>query len=195
MKKTGLLGGTFDPPHIGHLLMAEEASVQCGLEEVWWLPNSRQPLKQDSSASEEDRLRMVEAMASLSAQFSVCREEVDRSGASYTLDTIEALKQKHPDREFYFIMGADSLESFQRWDRWTELREMLPFIVLSRPGQDMAPASSIGFADVRILDTLAVDISSSELRERAWSGNWNQFYVTSEVNRLIKEHGLYDDRT
>ncbi|PRO65078.1 nicotinate (nicotinamide) nucleotide adenylyltransferase [Alkalicoccus urumqiensis] len=190
--RIGILGGTFDPPHIGHLVMAEEARIQCGLDQVWWMPNKIPPHKEPASAAENHRLAMVEHMARLSPWYELCLEEISTEGPSYTANTITSLMEKYPEHSFSFIMGGDSLEHFHRWKSPEHLKQQLPFIVVSRPDTNIHGAEE-GFSSLRILEDIELHISSTDLRNRRRDGRWNSFLVTKEVNEYIKEHQLYVD--
>lgn len=192
MKKIGLLGGTFDPPHIGHLIMAEEARLQCGLEEVWWMPNKIPPHKEKTDTTEKQRIEMVEQMVRLSPSFALCLKEMERNGPSYTADTLLALKEEMPDIQFHFIMGGDSFENFHLWARYEELQHMIPFIVMKRPGSEKAIVKKEDFIELDFIDRFELNISSSEIREGVNRGTWNKFLVINEVNDYIKEHRLYE---
>lgn len=191
-RKIGLLGGTFDPPHLGHLLMAEEARIQCGLEEVWWTPNKIPPHKTQAATLEKHRIEMVEQMVRLSSSYDLCLEEMDRKGPSFTLDTLTALKGKHPDSQFYFIMGGDSYESFHLWDRFKQLQQLISFIVVKRPGTGKATVAPEDFREIVFLDRIELNVSSTKIRASRSENKWNKFLVTEEVNQLIKEHHLYE---
>uniref|UniRef100_UPI0030185467 nicotinate (nicotinamide) nucleotide adenylyltransferase n=1 Tax=Oceanobacillus massiliensis TaxID=1465765 RepID=UPI0030185467 len=110
MKRIGILGGTFDPPHLGHLLIAEEVRTAMELAEVWFIPTYTPPHKAASMTNAEDRINMLQLATDNNPFFKVNTIEIERSGKSYTLDTMRILKQKHPDKELYFIIGADMVE-------------------------------------------------------------------------------------
>src|SRR5690606_4291581 len=107
MKKIGLLGGTFDPPHIGHLTMAEEAYEKLNLDEVWFIPSAEPPHKEQAKVSAVDRLLMLKVALEPVNYFKINTIELERQGKSYTYDTIQALKEQYPTYQFYFIIGAD----------------------------------------------------------------------------------------
>ncbi|SER79811.1 nicotinate-nucleotide adenylyltransferase [Salisediminibacterium halotolerans] len=190
MRRIGLLGGTFDPPHYGHLIMAEEARIQGNLDEVWWIPNRIPPHKaQPASSSEADRVAMVEEMVKEHKDYKLSRVEIDRGGLSYTVDTIAELQSTYADSEFSFIMGGDSLLHFHKWHDWERLGSMLPFIVLPRPGFDW-PSSAVP-EELLMLDEVSLELSSSYLRKKIKAQEENPFLFTSGVYRYIKEHRLY----
>lgn len=190
MKRIGLLGGTFDPPHIGHLIMAEEARMKGDLHEVWWLPNRKPPHKELSSGiSDEHRLALVGKMAELSPAFKLCTKEMLRSGPSFTVDTVKELQLSVPDGDFSFIMGGDSLTHFYKWYKFEELGRLLPFLVISRPGFEL-PSDGMP-KDVTIIDDVFLELSSSSIRKQLNEGAVNRYLLTEEVYSYIKEHNLY----
>lgn len=191
MRRIGLLGGTFDPPHYGHLIMAEEARIQAKLDEVWWLPNRIPPHKAPpSSSAEADRVAMVEEMTAQHEAYKLSLVEINREGLSYTVDTIAELQNAYHDCEFSFIMGGDSLQYFHKWYDWQRLGSMLPFIVLPRPGFDW-PETGIP-NELIVLDEVSLELSSSYLRQKVKTGDVNPFLLTAGVHRYIKEHRLYE---
>ncbi|WP_096188327.1 nicotinate-nucleotide adenylyltransferase [Evansella halocellulosilytica] len=191
MKKVGLLGGTFDPPHIGHLLMAEEARVQLKLDEVWWMPNKIPPhKKKDSSTNDKERITMVELMTKTNDSFTVCDVEFKREGPSYTVDTIEHLKGEFPKNEFFFIIGGDSLETLPTWHESERLQSLIPFVVIERPGFPIQKNDHPG--NIHLLEAPAIDVSSTYIREKFNTDQFNRFLMTNEVYEFIKEHKLYE---
>ncbi|PYZ94220.1 nicotinate (nicotinamide) nucleotide adenylyltransferase [Salipaludibacillus keqinensis] len=191
MKKVGLLGGTFDPPHLGHLMMAEEARLKTELDEIWWMPNRIPPHKQlSSNTTENQRVTLVSKMVDLHPSYKLSKVEMERSGPSYTVDTIKKLQNDHPDVQFSFIMGGDSLKHFSMWDRSDELQKMLPFIVLIRPGFAIPEATK--FLDLTILDEISLELSSSYIREKVKNNSLNQFLLIKEVYEYIRENRLYE---
>lgn len=191
MKRAGILGGTFDPPHIGHLIMAEEAKLKRGLDEIWWLPNAIPPHKAAPSESTlNDRLTMVRAVTETDPSYRLCDIEIRRSGRSYTVDTIKELIETYPDYQFEFIMGGDSLSGFHNWHEAEELSRLLPFTVLLRPGYTFP--DTLTPKQLVILDDISLEVSSTEIRERIRQGNNNRFLLHGKVYDYIKERGLYE---
>lgn len=190
MKKIGILGGTFDPPHIGHLIMAEEARLQMDLDEIWWLPNKIPPHKKNNSNStEEDRLKMVEMMIGLHDDFHLCDIEIQRDGPSFTIDTIKYLQSAYPNHLFYFIIGEDSLDTLPKWNKSEELQKMIPFIVMPRPGYGNVKKAPQ--AMVNMLNSQSYDVSSTNIRMRMKRNELNRFLLTKDVYEYIKEKRLY----
>lgn len=191
MKRVGILGGTFDPPHLGHLMMAEEARIRAGLDEVWWIPNYTPPHKQLSSqTTEEQRIELVSMTVKLHPAYRMCLAEMERKGRSYTVDTIKYLQSKYPGVHFSFIMGGDSLKNFHSWYKSEELQLLLPYIVIARPGFEV-PKVDVP-KQLLILDKVTLELSSSYIRESIQSGKENRFLLPVDVYQFIKEHRLYE---
>ena len=138
-KKTGILGGTFDPIHKGHLMIAEEAMKELGLDEVIFIPTAQTPLKDDVPITpEEHRLRMVSIAITDYPGFRLSTIEINRAGTSYTVDTLRKLKEELGDGdELYFIIGLDSLETLPRWKEPERLVKMCRLVTIKRPGYEM----------------------------------------------------------
>ncbi|ADU29833.1 nicotinate-nucleotide adenylyltransferase [Evansella cellulosilytica] len=187
--RIGILGGTFDPPHIGHLLMAEEARLQMNLDEIWWMPNKIPPHKEkESDTTEQDRLEMVKEMISLHSHFKVCDIELHREGPSYTVDTLKLLRGQHPNAVFYFIIGEDSLMNLHKWYKSEEIKKLVSFIVIRRPGYDTNEATE----GITLLEGPTIDVSSTTIRETLNTGTFNRFLLTKGVFDMIKERHLYE---
>ncbi|QKS70833.1 nicotinate (nicotinamide) nucleotide adenylyltransferase [Paenalkalicoccus suaedae] len=185
-KKVGIIGGTFDPPHIGHLILAEEARITCLLDEVWWMPNAIPPHKSKSNTDEGSRVKMVEQVVRMSPHFRLCLEEIEREGVSYTVDTLHHLMKKHPSLAFHFIMGGDSVENFDSWYKANELKQLLPFIVMTRPGYEVGGQDT--FRDLTILERVQLDVSSTMIRESLSNDTFNEYLVIPNVAALLKEN-------
>lgn len=191
MARIGILGGTFDPPHIGHLFMAEEARIKMELDQIWWMPNRIPPHKEKKSkTTEKDRLDMVKSMVNLHDNFTLCDVELKRGGKSYTFDTIISLKENYPEHQFFFIIGGDSLETLHTWYKHEELRELLSFIVIQRPGYDRN--RNVDREGITIIKGPTVDVSSSAIRKALREGDVNKFLLTDAVYTIIKERQLYE---
>ncbi|MDE5413843.1 nicotinate-nucleotide adenylyltransferase [Alkalihalobacterium chitinilyticum] len=189
MRKIGILGGTFDPPHIGHLLIAQEVLEQCKLDEIWFMPANIPPHKKnDEVSSVTDRIEMVTKAIEGVEQFTVSTVELERNGPSYTVDTLKELKMKLPDVEFYFIIGGDMIEQLHTWERIDELFEYVTFVGLQRPGYSQ---SSKYAEKLQLLTIPQVDISSSDIRERLKEGRGIRYFVPEQVRQFIEERQLY----
>ncbi|ALC89868.1 nicotinate-nucleotide adenylyltransferase [Bacillus sp. FJAT-18017] len=187
MKKIGILGGTFNPPHIGHLIIANEVCISAGLDEVWFMPNQEPPHKKKSAGAENsDRLAMLELAITGNRLFKVETCELERPGPSYTVDTMEILKSQYNEEQFYFIIGADMVEYLPKWHRIDDLMKMVTFIGVERPGYSMATDFPIMTVDIP-----EINISSSLVRNRLRNGETVKYLVPEEVIRHIRENRLY----
>lgn len=191
--KIGIMGGTFDPLHIGHLLAAESARDSYQLDEVWFMPSHIPPHKDKAGATGEERLTMVAEAIKDHSSFRTLDIEVKRGGVSYTIDTIEELLETYPDFDFYFIIGADMVNYLPKWDRIEDLAEMITFIGVGRPGSplDLNTLPSYLHRKVLLADMPLVDISSSEIREKAETGHSIRYMVPEPVYEYIIRSGIY----
>lgn len=193
MKKVGIMGGAFDPIHLGHLLAAEAAREQHGLDEVWFMPSHIPPHKHQAGVSGEQRLAMVEAAIQSHPRFRPLDIELRRGGVSYTVDTIKELRGQHPDLELYFIIGADMVNYLPKWEGIEELTDMITFIGLQRPGSFLELDTLPPFIQEAVLlaDMPLVDISSSLIRKRISGGHSVRYMVPETVYDYIVRSGLY----
>jgi nicotinate-nucleotide adenylyltransferase len=198
MIKTGIMGGTFDPIHIGHLIAAETALEACRLDEIWFIPTASPPLKPNApGADADDRLEMVAAAIAGHERFRVLDIELRRGGVSYSIDTVKALRELHPKHSFAYIIGSDRINDLPKWQGIGELAELVTFIGLARPGTDPRPElldeelrRRIAFADMP-----AIGVSSTDLRERLASGRSIRYLVPDAVHALIRRRGWYGSTT
>lgn len=187
MKKVGILGGTFNPPHQGHLIIANEVCHSLGLHEVWFMPNQEPPHKTKAAgASNEDRVAMLEAAIKGNTLFKVEKAELERQGPSYTYETMRILKERYPQHQFYFIIGADMVEYLAKWHKIDELLNLVTFVGVQRPGYSMETSYPIETVEVP-----AIDLSSSMIRERLHEGGTVQYILPDSVIRYIRENKLY----
>lgn len=197
----GILGGTFNPVHMGHLIAAQSAAENYDLSKVLFVPCATPPHKGRSSlASTEHRLAMLEAAIEGNLRFEICDLEVRRDGPSYTIDTIRQLRRQYPRCSLHFIIGADTLTELHMWKDIHELLTLCRFVTLARPG---SPLEQINPGDLgldppwpeRLLKDVcrgqAISISSSDLRHRLAEGMAVRYLVPPEVEMYIVEHGLY----
>lgn len=191
--KVGIMGGTFDPLHIGHMLAAEAARDTFGLNEVWFMPSHIPPHKHEAGVSSEDRLEMVRRTVEGHEFFRTLDWEVKRGGVSYTFETIRGLQQQYPGIDFYFIIGADMVQYLPKWHGIDELVERLTFIGVGRPGTplDLGALPANVAAKVVLADMPLVDISSTVLRKRAAEGKSIRYMVPEAVYDYIHGSGLY----
>ncbi|HJV30671.1 MAG TPA: nicotinate-nucleotide adenylyltransferase [Bacillales bacterium] len=188
MKKVGILGGTFDPPHHGHLLIANEVLSSLQLDEVWFMPNQEPPHKKKSETiKNEDRLQMLELALKDNQQFRVESIELERSGPSFTIETMKILKSQYPDYQFFFIIGADMIEYLPKWHKINELVELVQFVGVDRPDYNHDTNYPIIYVDVP-----AIEVSSSLIRERLKKGKTVRYLLPEPVIEYIKECRLYE---
>jgi len=196
-ERIGIFGGTFDPPHLGHLFVAEEARVRCGLARVLWVPNNVPAHREGKSAraAADARLDLTARAIRDNPQFELSRVEIDRPGASYLFDTLGVLREAHPVAELFFICGADSLRDVLTWYRGAELFELCTFVTASRPGVDGAAALAALPDALRTkviwLESPGLYIASRDLRARVAQHLPIRYLVPDEVERGIREHSLY----
>lgn len=194
--KIGILGGSFDPIHNGHLNMAIKSHEQYNLDEVWLIPNGNAPHKDsDQMADAKHRLAMCQLVAEEYPFLKTCDIEITSEEYSYTYITVTKLQEKYPEHEFYFIMGADSLDYFEKWRKPEIIASVCTILVINRDEfseTDMAVKirriNDIFPADIRIVHCPKVDVSSTELRQEM-----NENDVSLAVFDYICEHGLYED--
>lgn len=190
--RVGLLGGTFDPPHIGHWLAAVDAYERLELDRLVFIPAARQPLKVgQESAPPADRLAMVRAMVADDGRFGVDPIEIDRDGLSFTVDTLAAYRSRSEVGELFFLVGADVLASFHRWREPDRVLALATLVVLRRADHGMKlPAGAEG----RVIETRRVDVSSTEVRARVRAGRSIRGFVPASVETYIIAAGLYRQR-
>jgi nicotinate-nucleotide adenylyltransferase len=191
----GLFGGSFNPPHLAHLVAAEIARDQFDLEQVWWIPNATPPHKSDEGlAGVEHRLAMTRAAVADNPAFSVCELEVQRAGVSYTVQTVRALQEQHPDTDFGLLIGSDSLDHFAEWHRPNEIADRVDLVVYKRPGGIEAVAEPRFANRVRYVAAPVMEISSTEIRSRCRAGRSIRYLVPESVRTYINDHDLYGGR-
>lgn len=195
-KRIGIMGGTFDPVHIGHLSAAEEARIQFKLDKVIFMPAGVPAFKQQGVTAAEHRYLMCVLATTTNPFFEVSRLEIDRPGVTYTIDTIRELKKLYPNSELFFITGADAVFEIVRWKDTSEYKDLVTFIATHRPGYDIASAFSEHadfFAEfhIEVIQVPALAVSSSDIRRRV-AEHANYRYLTPDsVAAYIKKHGLY----
>lgn len=185
------MGGTFDPIHHGHLVAASEVQAQFGLEQVIFVPTG-QPWQKGHElvSSAEDRYLMTVVATASNPRFLVSRVDVDRSGPTYTIDTLTDLDTLYPDAELYFITGADAVEQILSWHRVDELFEKSHFIGVTRPGYSL-DSTHLPRGAVSLVEIPAMAISSTGCRERVSSGMPVWYLVPDGVVQYITKRGLY----
>ena len=199
MKKTGIMGGTFNPIHYGHLLLAENAYEQFGLDEVLFMPSNNPPHKKMTPVIDgARRAEMVRLAIEGNPHFAFSGEELTREGNTYTSDTLEILTEREPDTQFYFIIGGDSLSQFENWRRPEVILKLACVLAAEREGMSLQRTrQKIEYlnvkyhADVRLLLIPNIEISSHDIRQRAEAGHSIRYLLPESVREYILENGLY----
>ena len=197
--RVGILGGTFDPIHNGHLMMAEAVRDEYEMEKVLFIPAAQPPHKRGHKISPaEDRYMMTVLATCMNPAFEVSDIEMRREGPSYSIDTVRALlRATGGDSEFFFIAGTDVIREIHTWERIEELLSICPFIAASRPGcrpdveKTRALLGDLGVRQIHLLNTPELEISSTDIRERVAAGRSIKYIVPSEVEHYIYKKGLY----
>lgn len=196
--RLGIFGGTFDPPHIGHQILAAEMLDQLDLDKVLWCITADPPHKQDQNITPvEIRTAMVEAAVKNCPAFEISRVEIDRPGPHFAVDTVKILQQQFPDAELIYMIGEDSLRDLPEWHTPLDLINAVGgFGVMRRRGAEIdldAVEGLLPGLGQKVLFIVApqIEISSSQIRERAASGKAYRYYVPEEVFRLIEKYQLY----
>ena len=201
MPEIGLMGGSFNPIHCGHVALARAALESGRVERVLFLPTGNPPHKKEGLADKFDRLRMVELAVEHEAGMAVCREEIDRDGVIYTVDTLAALKRKMPDCTLTYLIGADTLRALGTWRRVETVIERCKFLVMMREGETREEVIRLAGlwtqrgAQIDFLDARKMDISSTQIREQIQKGLPFERLVPLSVADYIHEHGLYGAKT
>ncbi len=190
-RRVGVMGGTFDPIHHGHLVAASEVARSFDLDEVVFVPTGEPWQKQGVSASEHRYLMTVIATAS-NPGFTVSRVDINRTGPTYTVDTLRDLHKEMPDADLFFISGADAVTQIFGWKDAEELWELAHFIAVSRPGHELS-LSGLSGEHVSLLEVPALSISSTDCRSRVARGYPVWYLVPDGVVQYIAKHELYAD--
>lgn len=199
-RSLAILGGTFDPLHIGHLAIAEDVRYALKAERIVFVPAAQQPFKTDQWATPaSDRLAMVRLGIADNPAFDVSDLEVRRGGVSYTVETIAQLRVVYPEHELFFIVGADAAAALPLWHDIDHLLSLCRIAVVERPGYTLdleALFVQLPAARARVMQIAgpALDISASELRQRLQAGRPVHYHLPSAIQRYIEAHGLYQDK-
>lgn len=186
--RIGLYGGTFDPPHVGHLMVASEAFESLELDRLLFVPSAVPPHKRGRvRASPERRLEMVRLSIAGDPRFGVEDLELRREGASYTVDTLRILRERDPDCELIFLVGIDQVQEFHTWKEPDEIARLASLAVLSRGGEQIG---EIGLPLLRV-EVTRIDLSSTEIRQRIRDGRSIRYLVADPVREMILREGLY----
>ncbi|PLT34629.1 nicotinate-nucleotide adenylyltransferase [Bacillus sp. V5-8f] len=187
MKRIGIVGGTFDPPHIGHLIVANEVLDALELDEIRFMPNHVPPHKEKTlNVTDEDRVAMLSYALEGNDFFLIEKIEIERQGTSYTYETIQLLRQREPENDFHFIIGADMIEYLPRWHKIDELMKLVKFIGVKRPTYNEKTNYPIMMVDIP-----EMFISSSAIRDRIKKGKTVKYLLPEKVIQYIEENDLY----
>ncbi|MCQ6266299.1 nicotinate-nucleotide adenylyltransferase [Fictibacillus sp. WQ 8-8] len=193
MARIGIFGGSFHPPHNGHLLIAQEALAAFSLDRVEWLPASHPPHKDlVSGVSAEDRIDLVKAAIQGNSKFSLSLIEFEREGPSYTIDTIRELKKREPNHHYFFIIGGDMADSLSTWHGIEELSRLVTFIGINRSGHPLDENQNP--YGVQLLEVPVFDVSSTLIRKRIAAGENTKYLIPDDVRKIIEVKGLYGSR-
>lgn len=186
-RRVGILGGTFDPPHLGHLIIANEVLQALQLDEIRFMPNQEPPHKQkDKWISNDDRINMLTLSIADHPCFAIEKIELERKGRSYTYDTVLLPREREPEIEFYFIIGADMIEYLPKWYKIDQLLKLIQFVGVNRPNHSQKTEYPI--LHVTIPD---INISSTLIRTRISENKSVKYLISDNVWNYIKEHQLY----
>ena len=187
--RIGVMGGTFDPIHHGHLVAASEVAQSYGLDEVVFVPTGEPTYKSVVTPAEHRYLMTVIATAS-NPRFTVSRVDIDRGKPTFTIDTLRDIRRERPEAELFFITGADAIAQILSWRDVEELWELAHFVAVSRPGHDLS-VSGLPEQDVSLLEVPALAISSTDCRDRVRRGFPVWYLVPDGVVQYISKHHLY----
>ncbi len=187
--RIGIYGGSFDPVHLGHLILALDASELLDLDRVIFLPAGRNPHKQDTPLTGgDDRVRLLEAAVKGQPRFQIDRREVDRPPPSYTITSVRELKDEHPGATLYLFIGGDQLAKLDEWREIEELQRLVRWVVFNRVDGDGPLPEGATVIPRRI------DISSTEVRKRVAKGLPLDYFLHNDVSRLVEKENLYRPR-
>lgn len=188
----GVFGGSFNPPHVAHLALAQACTEGADLDTVLWMPTPDPPHKQDARlADAEHRLAMARLATSGNARFAVSGAEFRRPGPHYTVDTLRALRGAHSDANMALVIGGDSLASFASWREPEAILELARLVVYRRPGADLSGVSAEILARTTFVDGPAFDLSATEIRARLGAGQTVRYLVPDAVLDYAEARGLY----
>jgi nicotinate-nucleotide adenylyltransferase len=196
--RLGVFGGTFDPIHLGHLILAEQCRESCGLDRIWFVVAGAPPHKRGGRTSVTHRLEMVRIAVAGHPAFSASEIEASRPGPHYSVETLESIKRENPEDDLFFLIGADSLADLPSWREPMRIAQVATIVVVNRPGFDeVDPASLRDFgpgAHALVSVTIPpIGIASTDLRERLAEGRSVRYQVPRGVEAYIEAQGLYRD--
>ncbi|MDH3942898.1 MAG: nicotinate-nucleotide adenylyltransferase [Anaerolineae bacterium] len=198
--RTGIFGGTFDPPHLSHLILAEEAWYQLQLERLLFVLTQDPPHKQDRLISPvEDRLAMLQAAIQDNPHFAISRVEIDRPGPHYSVDTVRLLQEEFPEVQLVYLMGGDSFRDLLEWHKPAEFVAACHQIGVMRRPQDRIDLGSVAkdipevLEKVRLIQAPLLEVASKQIRRRIAEGRPYRYYLSTGVVEIIQNRGLYQD--
>ena len=193
MSRIGVMGGTFDPIHHGHLVAAEEVRHGLGLDRVLFVPAGDPWQKGGTDVSpSDDRFEMIRCAIADNDAFDASRVDIDRGGPTYTIDTLRALNEELQGDQLFFITGADAILEILTWKDPQDVLALASFVAVTRPGHDLAGLQKLGIGErVRVIEIPALAISSTDIRQRVREGRPIRYLVPGPVEDYIREHGLY----
>ncbi len=199
--RVGIFGGTFDPVHFGHLLLAEQGREQGRLDEVWFVPAAHPPHKDEPTLTRfEQRVEMLALALAGNAAFRIDELEKERPGPSYTVDTLAELRRRHPSHEFLLLIGSDTLNDLPHWYQPARVLELAGLLVMTRPGSAVSTVEELrgrlrlperAPLHMEVIQTPQIDISSRDLRRRAADGRSLRYFLPRAVECYIQERQLY----
>ncbi len=184
--KIGILGGTFNPPHTGHLIIAQDILDALKLDKVFFVPTSTSPHKKNNGVDGQARLGMVKLATSGNEAFGILDLEIERGGTSFTIDTVRELKKRYPEDEFYLIIGSDLANEFSSWKNYEDIKKEVKVVVANRREYPLDKRSPYLVVDIR-----QIELSSSQIRELVKKGSSIKGLVKEEVANYIQEHNFY----
>jgi len=188
-RRVGVMGGTFDPIHNGHLVAANEVAHQFNLDEVVFVPTGM-PWQKDAVASAEHRYLMTVIATASNPRFTVSRIDIDREGTTYTVDTLRQLRSERPEADLFFITGADAVAQILSWKDVDDVFTLAHFVAVSRPGHDLS-ISGLPQHNVSLLEVPALAISSTDVRNRLRGDSPVWYLVPEGVVQYTSKHQLY----
>lgn len=187
--RLGVMGGTFDPIHFGHLVAASEVAHAFGLEKVIFVPTG-EPWQKQTLTAAEHRLKMTQIAIAGNPNFDISTVDIEREGPTYTVDTLKDIQRLNPDADLYFITGADAISQIMTWKNIDDLWPLAKFIGVTRPGHDLK-VPKVANAEVSILEIPALAISSTDIRARVKAGKPVDYLLPDSVIEYIHNHDLY----
>ena len=187
--QVGIMGGTFNPPHIGHLVMAEQVRSQLGLDKILFMPDANPPhVDEKKTLPAKHRVAMVERAIADNSHFELDLTEIERGGVSYAYDTIVALKQQHPEIDYYFIIGGDMVDYLPTWYRIDDLVQLVQFVGVKRTGYAQQTPYPVLWVDAPV-----IDVSSTQIRNKIQQGCSVRYLLPDPVFEYIQKEGLYHE--